>query len=449
MSLYLRCVRTTVSKCGRVWERSLPVFAGCRNYSFAATSKLSQSKREEIRIANISNRWFHVSGTRFEVITVKCPQFAESITEGDVRWEKAVGDQVELDETVAEVETDKTGIPIPSPAAGSIEVLLVEDGATVQPGMDLFKINTSGSGAAAAAPSTPAAEAPTPAAAPPAAAAPVPTTTPPVPEVPKQPMASRPTPPVATVKKPVAATADTDAPTSVRSESRVKMNRMRQRISQRLKDSQNTAAMLTTFNEIDMTNIIAFRNRHKDAFHKKHGIKLSFMSAFIKASTYALKDQPTVNAVIDDDTNEIVYRDYVDISVAVATPKGLVVPVLRNCNNMNYLDIDREMNELAIKARSNKLTVEDMDGGTFTISNGGVFGSMFGTPIINLPQSSILGMHATIDRPVAINGKVEIRPMMYVALTYDHRLIDGREAVTFLKKIKQGVEDPLTLEIQV
>lgn len=449
MSLYLRCVRTTVSKCGRVWERSLPVVAGCRNYSFAATSKLSQSKREEIRIANISNRWFHVSGTRFEVITVKCPQFAESITEGDVRWEKAVGDQVELDETVAEVETDKTGIPIPSPAAGSIEVLLVEDGATVQPGMDLFKINTSGSGAAAAAaPSTPAAEAPTPAAAPPAAA-PVPTTTPPVPEVPKQPMASRPTPPVATVKKPVAATADTDAPTSVRSESRVKMNRMRQRISQRLKDSQNTAAMLTTFNEIDMTNIIAFRNRHKDAFHKKHGIKLSFMSAFIKASTYALKDQPTVNAVIDDDTNEIVYRDYVDISVAVATPKGLVVPVLRNCNNMNYLDIDREMNELAIKARSNKLTVEDMDGGTFTISNGGVFGSMFGTPIINLPQSSILGMHATIDRPVAINGKVEIRPMMYVALTYDHRLIDGREAVTFLKKIKQGVEDPLTLEIQV
>jgi len=449
MSLYLRCVRTTVSKCGRVWERSLPVVAGCRNYSFATTSKLSQSKREELRIANISNRWFHVSGTRFEVITVKCPQFAESITEGDVRWEKAVGDQVELDETVAEVETDKTGIPIPSPAAGSIEVLLVEDGATVQPGMDLFKINTSGSGAAAA-PSTPAAEAPTPAAAaPPPAAAPVPTTTPPVPEVPKQPMASRPTPPVATVKKPAAATVDTDAPTSVRSESRVKMNRMRQRISQRLKDSQNTAAMLTTFNEIDMTNIIAFRNRHKDAFHKKHGIKLSFMSAFIKASTYALKDQPTVNAVIDDDTNEIVYRDYVDISVAVATPKGLVVPVLRNCNNMNYLDIDREMNELAIKARSNKLTVEDMDGGTFTISNGGVFGSMFGTPIINLPQSSILGMHATIDRPVAINGKVEIRPMMYVALTYDHRLIDGREAVTFLKKIKQGVEDPLTLEIQV
>merc|ERR1719427_1638651 len=406
-------------------------------------------------MAKISNRWFHISGTRFEVVTVKCPPFAESISEGDVRWEKAVGDQVEVDDTVAEVETDKTGIPIPSPVAGTIEALLVEDGDTVQPGMELCKINTAGAGSSAPAPSkpapsTPAAEAPTPAAAaPPPAAAPVPTTTPPVPEVPKQPMASRPTPPVATVKKPAAATADTDAPTSVRSESRVKMNRMRQRISQRLKDSQNTAAMLTTFNEIDMTNIIAFRKRHKDAFHKKHGIKLSFMSAFIKASTYALKDQPTVNAVIDDDTNEIVYRDYVDISVAVATPKGLVVPVLRDCNNLNYYEIDRELDVLANKARSNQLTVEDMDGGTFTISNGGVFGSMFGTPIINLPQSSILGMHATIERPVAINGKVEIRPMMYVALTYDHRLIDGREAVTFLKKIKQGVEDPLSLELML
>merc|ERR1719427_2102388 len=407
-------------------------------------------------MAKISNRWFHISGTRFEVVTVKCPPFAESISEGDVRWEKAVGDQVEVDDTVAEVETDKTGIPIPSPVAGTIEALLVEDGDTVQPGMELCKINTAGAGSSAPAPSKPAAsEAPAPAAAAapaPAAAAPtpVPTTPPPVPPTPKQPMQTHPTPPVAAVKKPaaVAASADTSA-TSSRTESRIKMNRMRQLISQRLKDAQNTAAMLTTFNEIDMTNIIAFRKRHKDAFQKKHGLKLSFMSAFIKASTYALKDQPTVNAVIDDDTNEIVYRDHVDISVAVATPKGLVVPVLRDCNNMNYLDIDREMNERAIKARSNKLTVEDMDGGTFPISNGGVFGSMFGTPIINLPQSSILGMHATIERPVAVNGKVEIRPMMYVALTYDHRLIDGREAVTFLKKIKQGVEDPLSLELML
>jgi len=225
------------------------------------------------------------------------------------------------------------------------------------------------------------------------------------------------------------------------------MNRMRQRVGQRLKDSQNVYAMLTTFNEIDMTNIMEFRSKHKDAFLKKHGIKLSFMSAFIKASAYALQQQPAVNAVIDDATNEIIYRDYVDVSVAVATPKGLVVPVLRNVEKMNYLDIERETGNLASKARDGKLAIEDMDGGTFTISNGGVFGSMFGTPIINPPQSAILGMHGIFDRPVAINKKVEIRPMMYIALTYDHRLIDGREAVTFLRKIKEGVEDPMIFHI--
>merc|ERR1712183_963242 len=276
---------------------------------------------------------------------------------------------------------------------------------------------------------------------------PVPSSTPAVAPMPTKPMSVSQAVPVdqMKLKTPVAE----PITTSTRGESRVKMNRMRQRISQRLKDAQNTAAMLTTFNEVDMTNIIAFRKKYKDAFQKKHGIKLSFMSAFIKASTFALKDQPVVNAVIDDATNEIVYRDYVDISVAVAPPKGLVVPVLRDCNDMNFKQIDEEMDKLAQKARNGKLSVEDMDGGTFTISNGGVFGSMFGTPIINLPQSSILGMHATIERPVAVNGKVEIRPMMYVALTYDHRLIDGREAVTFLKGIKQGVEDPLSLELML
>lgn len=221
------------------------------------------------------------------------------------------------------------------------------------------------------------------------------------------------------------------------------MNRMRLRIAQRLKDAQNTCAMLTTFNEIDMSNVMEMRGKYKDAFLKKYGLKLGFMSAFVKASAFALQDQPVVNAVIDD--TDIVYRDYIDISVAVATPKGLVVPVLRNVEQMNYADIEKTITELGVKARDGRLAIEDMDGGTFTISNGGVFGSMFGTPIINQPQSAILGMHGIFERPVAINGKVEIRPMMYVALTYDHKLIDGREAVTFLRKIKSAVEDPRTI----
>lgn len=223
------------------------------------------------------------------------------------------------------------------------------------------------------------------------------------------------------------------------------MNRMRQRIAQRLKEAQNTCAMLTTFNEVDMSNIQEMRARHKDAFLKKHNLKLGFMSAFVKASAFALQEQPVVNAVIDDATKEVVYRDYIDISVAVATPRGLVVPVIRNVETMNYADIERTINELGEKARKNELAIEDMDGGTFTISNGGVFGSLFGTPIINPPQSAILGMHGIFDRPVAVGGKVEVRPMMYVALTYDHRLIDGREAVTFLRKIKAAVEDPRVL----
>uniref|UniRef100_A0A3P9D1S9 Dihydrolipoyllysine-residue succinyltransferase component of 2-oxoglutarate dehydrogenase complex, mitochondrial n=1 Tax=Maylandia zebra TaxID=106582 RepID=A0A3P9D1S9_9CICH len=210
------------------------------------------------------------------------------------------------------------------------------------------------------------------------------------------------------------------------------MNRMRLRIAQRLKEAQNTCAMLTTFNEVDMSNITEMRKTYKDAFLKKHNMKLGFMSAFVKAAAYALSDQPAVNAVIDDTTKEIVYRDYVDISVAVATPKGLVVPVIRNVEGMNFADIENAINLLGEKARKNELAVEDMDGGTFTISNGGVFGSLFGTPIINPPQSAILGMHGIFDRPVAVGGKVEIRPMMYVA-------------VTFLRKIKSVVEDPRVL----
>ncbi|VDN17181.1 unnamed protein product [Gongylonema pulchrum] len=228
-----------------------------------------------------------------------------------------------------------------------------------------------------------------------------------------------------------------------RGETRIKMNRMRLRIAQRLKDAQNSYAMLTTFNEVDMSSVVEMRKRYQKEFTEKHGIKIGLMSPFIRAATYALQEFPTVNAVIDE--GEILYRHYIDLSVAVATPKGLVVPVLRNVETMDYAAIEKALNEFAVKARDGKLAVEDMEGGTFTISNGGVFGSMFGTPIINPPQSAILGMHAIFDRPVAVDGKVEIRPMMTIALTYDHRLIDGREAVLFLKKIKTTVEDPRTI----
>ncbi|OON15476.1 putative dihydrolipoyllysine-residue succinyltransferase [Opisthorchis viverrini] len=235
--------------------------------------------------------------------------------------------------------------------------------------------------------------------------------------------------------------------TGERGEQRVKMSRMRLRIAQRLKDAQNTCAMLTTFNEIDMTNMIELRRQYKDVFEKRHGIKLGIMSTFAKASAVALQDQPVVNAVIDG--GDIIYRDYIDISIAVATPKGLVVPVLHNVEKMSYYDIEREIVELGKRARDGTLAVEDMDGGTFTISNGGVYGSLFGTPIINPPQSAILGMYGVFDRPVAKDGQVVVRPMMYAALTYDHRLIDGREAVTFLRKIKQFVEDPRTFFLQI
>uniref|UniRef100_A0A3Q1G5N0 Dihydrolipoyllysine-residue succinyltransferase component of 2-oxoglutarate dehydrogenase complex, mitochondrial n=1 Tax=Acanthochromis polyacanthus TaxID=80966 RepID=A0A3Q1G5N0_9TELE len=396
---------------------------------------------------------------RDEVVTVKTPAFAESVTEGDVRWEKAVGDTVSEDEVVCEIETDKTSVQVPSPAAGVIEELLVPDGGKVEGGTPLFKLRK-GAGApkAAEAPKTEAqaaAATPPPSAAPPpppppplppSAVGPIPTTMPPVPPVPAHAMDTKPVSAIKPTAAPTAPAAAAEAGAkAARTESRVKMNRMRLRIAQRLKEAQNTCAMLTTFNEVDMSNITEMRKSYKDAFLKKHNIKLGFMSAFVKAAAYALSDQPSVNAVIDDTTKEIVYRDYVDISVAVATPKGLVVPVIRNVEGMNFADIEKAINLLGEKARKNELAVEDMDGGTFTISNGGVFGSMFGTPIINPPQSAILGMHGIFDRPVAVGGKVEIRPMMYVALTYDHRLIDGREAVTFLRKIKSVVEDPRVL----
>uniref|UniRef100_A0A671V594 Dihydrolipoyllysine-residue succinyltransferase component of 2-oxoglutarate dehydrogenase complex, mitochondrial n=1 Tax=Sparus aurata TaxID=8175 RepID=A0A671V594_SPAAU len=423
-----RCLSRTVGRSLSAVSQANNVLVRQSVSGLSVCSRLIYRNSQPCEFPSSSNvfhiRYFKTSAVhRDEVVTVKTPAFAESVSEGDVRWEKAVGDSVTEDEVVCEIETDKTSVQVPSPAAGVIEELLVPDGGKVEGGTPLFKLRK-GAVAAKAAPS-PAAE--TPAAAPPPPppppAASTPTAMPPVPPVPPQPVQAKPG----------------------MFPSHVKMNRMRLRIAQRLKEAQETCAMLTTFNEVDMSNIQEMRKIHKDAFLKKHNIKLGFMSAFVKAAAQALTDQPAVNGVIDDTTKEIVYRDYVDISVAVATPKGLVVPVIRNVETMNFADIEKTINALGEKARKNELAVEDMDGGTFTISNGGVFGSMFGTPIINPPQSAILGMHGIFDRPVAINGQVEIRPMMYVALTYDHRLVDGREAVTFLRKIKAVVEDPRVL----
>uniref|UniRef100_A0A8C4J7N6 Dihydrolipoyllysine-residue succinyltransferase component of 2-oxoglutarate dehydrogenase complex, mitochondrial n=1 Tax=Dromaius novaehollandiae TaxID=8790 RepID=A0A8C4J7N6_DRONO len=424
---------------------SLSGVAGNQELAYTNSRKLAVNSSSVFTV-----RYFRTTAVhRDDVITVNTPAFAESVTEGDVRWEKAVGDTVAEDEVVCEIETDKTSVQVPAPAAGVIEALLVPDGGKVEGGTPLFKLRKTGAAPAKAkpaAPPPPAAPEAVAATAPPPAAAPIPTTMPPVPPVSAQPIDSKPVSAVKPAAAPVAAPPGEAVPSKgARSEHRVKMNRMRQRIAQRLKEAQNTCAMLTTFNEIDMSNIREMRAQHRDPFLKKHNLKLGFMSAFVKAAAFALHDQPVVNAVIDDTTKEIVYRDYVDISVAVATPRGLVVPVIRNVENMNFADIERAIHELGEKARKNELAIEDMDGGTFTISNGGVFGSLFGTPIINPPQSAILGMHAIFDRPVAVGGKIEVRPMMYVALTYDHRLIDGREAVTFLRKIKAAVEDPRVL----
>uniref|UniRef100_A0A8C5DQK9 Dihydrolipoyllysine-residue succinyltransferase component of 2-oxoglutarate dehydrogenase complex, mitochondrial n=1 Tax=Gouania willdenowi TaxID=441366 RepID=A0A8C5DQK9_GOUWI len=398
-------------------------------------------RREFSSAANVYHvRYFKSSAVhRDEVVTVNTPAFAESVQEGDVRWEKAVGEAVAEDEVVCEIETDKTSVPVPAPAAGVIEEHLVPDGGKVESGTPLFKLRKGAAAAAAAVQAAASSTAEEPTALPPP---------PPPPPPPPRPAATPPTPAqVPQVKQGVS-----EKPLNWITDVlviQVKMSRMRLRIAERLKEAQNTCAMLTTFNEVDMSDIKEMRNNYNDLLLKKHNFKLGFMSAFVKAAALALNDQPAVNAFIDDTTKEIVYRDYVDISIAVATPKGLVVPVIRNVEVMNFADIEKAINALGEKARNNDLAIEDMVGGTFTISNGGVFGSLFGTPIINPPQSAILGMHGIFDRPVAVNGKVEIRPMMYVALTYDHRLIDGREAVTFLRRIKDVVEDPRILLLDV
>jgi len=364
-----------------------------------------------------------------DVKTIATPEFgAESITEGTLQeWQKKAGDFCAEGEVIAVIETDKVSVEVKARENGTLIEILAQPEDTVQVGQPLAKFKPGGEAPPKAAPK---AEAPKPAAAPePAAPAKAPT----------------PAPAAATETSAVAA-----GPS--REERRVKMTRMRKTIARTLKESQNTAAMLTTFQEVDMSNIMDLRKQYKDEFESAHGVKLGFMGAFVKASAYALQQLPAVNGVIDDKTNEIVYRDYVDVSVAVASPRGLVVPVVRNAQNMTINQVEQTIGELALKARNDELGMDEMEGGTFTITNGGVFGSMLSTPIINRSyggQSAILGMHFTKPRPVVLkNGEIGIRPVMYLALSYDHRLVDGRESVTFLCMVRDQIEDPRRLILE-
>ncbi|KAJ9111104.1 hypothetical protein QFC19_001303 [Naganishia cerealis] len=387
--------------------------------------------------------------------TVKVPQMAESITEGTLKqWSKQVGDFVNQDEEIATIETDKIDVSVNAPMSGKIVELLANEDDTVQVGQDLLKIEPGEGGGES---SAPAAKEEKPAA---------PKEEPPAKDDIKpdasvadkgeaktqqeQPKKQAPKPAPAKSEKPAQKDNQKQAVeqkvAGSRNETRVKMSRMRTTIAKRLKQSQEVAASLTTFNEIDMSALMKFRSKYKDLILKEQGVKLGFMSAFAKASCLALKEIPAGNASIDGDS--IVYRDYVDLSVAVATEKGLVTPIVRNAESMGLIEIEQAIAGLGKKARDNKLALEDMSGGTFTISNGGVFGSLFGTPILNMPQAAILGIHAIKEKPVVVNGEIVIRPMMVVALTYDHRLLDGREAVTMLVRIKEYIEDPARMLLE-
>ncbi len=403
-------------------------------------------------------------------IEIKVPAMGESVTEATVaRWFKKEGDSVARDEPILELETDKVTVEVPAPAAGSIESISVQAGATVQVGAILGAIAEGKAGTKTAAPpaAAPKAEAPKPAAAPAAAPAPAPKT-----EAPAMPSARRmaeesgiPTSTVAgtgrdgrvtkgdmlgalevRAAKPAAA-----VPAGPRShaerEEKVAMTRLRKTIALRLKESQNTAAQLTTFNEVDMTRVMALRSEYKDSFEKRHGVRLGFMGFFAKACVSALKELPNVNAEIEGDN--IIYKNYYDIGVAVSTDRGLVVPVVRDADQLSLAGIEKAVMDFGLRARNNKLKLEELQGGTFSITNGGVFGSLMSTPILNSPQSGILGMHKIQPRPMAVDGKVEIRPMMYLALSYDHRLVDGRDAVTFLVRVKENLEDPERMLLDV
>jgi 2-oxoglutarate dehydrogenase E2 component (dihydrolipoamide succinyltransferase) len=410
---------------------------------------------------------------------IRVPTLGESVTEATIgRWFKKAGDAVAVDEPLVELETDKVTIEVPAPSAGTLSEIVAADGTTVAVGALLGQITEGAAGAAkpAAAPAKPAAAPAAAAAAPaPAPAKAAPADAPLAPSVRKlsaetgidastvpgsgkdgrvtkgdmlaaiERAASAPTP----VNQPAAAVqvrAPSPADDAAREE-RVKMTRLRQTIARRLKDVQNTAAMLTTFNEVDMTNVMALRAHYKDAFEKKHGSKLGFMGFFTKAVVQALKDIPAVNAEIDG--TDLIYKNYYHIGVAVGTDKGLVVPVVRDCDNKSIADIEKGIADFGRRARDGQLKIDEMQGGTFTITTGGIYGSLMSTPILNAPQSGILGMHKIQERPMVIGGKVEVRPMMYLALSYDHRVIDGKEAVTFLVRVKESLEDPARLVLDL
>jgi 2-oxoglutarate dehydrogenase E2 component (dihydrolipoamide succinyltransferase) len=398
---------------------------------------------------------------------IRVPTLGESVTEATIgKWFKKPGDQVAVDEPLVELETDKVTIEVPAPSAGILSEIFAKDGETVAVGALLGQITAGAAAPAKAATSAPAAK---PAAA--ASAIPMPL----APSVRKlstesaidastvpgsgkdgrvtkgdmmaaiERAAAQPAPAVQPAAS-VQMRAPSPAGDAAREE-RVKMTRLRATIARRLKDAQNTAAMLTTFNEVDMSAVMAMRNQYKDLFEKKHSTKLGFMGFFVRACVQALKEIPAVNAEIDG--ADVIYKNYYHVGVAVGAERGLVVPVVRDCDHKSLAGIEKEIADFGRRARDGSLKIEDMQGGTFTITNGGVYGSLMSTPILNAPQSGILGMHKIQERPVAVAGKIEIRPMMYLALSYDHRIVDGREAVTFLVRVKENLEDPARLVLDL
>jgi 2-oxoglutarate dehydrogenase E2 component (dihydrolipoamide succinyltransferase) len=414
---------------------------------------------------------------------IRVPTLGESVTEATIgKWFKQPGEPVAADEPLVELETDKVTIEVPAPAAGVLEEVAAKDGETVAVGALLGRIREGAGAPAKAAAAKPAAAAAAQKPADTAKAAPAkPAETKPAASDTQAPSvrrlgaesgvdastvpgsgkdgrvtkgdmlaaieraAAQPTP-VAQPAAPMHVRAPSPADDAAREE-RVRMSRLRQTIAKRLKDAQNTAAMLTTFNEVDMTAVMALRNHYKELFEKKHGVKLGFMGLFVRACVQALKDVPAVNAEIDG--TDLIYKNYYHIGVAVGTEKGLVVPVVRDCDRKSLAEIEKEIADFGRRARDGALKIEELQGGTFTISNGGVYGSLMSTPILNAPQSGILGMHKIQERPVVIGGKIEPRPMMYLALSYDHRVVDGREAVTFLVRVKELLEDPSRLVLDL
>ena len=412
------------------------------------------------------------------IIEVQVPQLSESVAEGTLAsWKKKIGDSVARDEILIDIETDKVVLEVPAPDAGVLVEIIKADGETVASGELIARIDTEAkAGAAALAPETPkaATAAPAPAAAP-AAAAPAGTASPAARKildekgvaaaavagsgrggrvtkedaVAAQPRAAAPAGPVAAPAAVAAAlpTPATGVDTGPRTEQRVPMSRLRARIAERLLQSQASNAILTTFNEVNMGPIMALRKQYAEKFEKTHGVRLGFMGFFVKAACAALQKFPVINASVDG--NDIVYHGYIDIGIAVGSPRGLVVPIIRNADQMTIAEIEKKIAEFGVKAKDGKLSIEELTGGTFSISNGGIFGSMMSTPIINPPQSAILGIHATKDRAMVENGQVVVRPMNYLAMSYDHRIIDGREAVLGLVTMKEALEDPSRLLLGV